>query len=92
MYKHTFYLVNEQKIVTYSDKADMPNYRYGDMVVFESKNSGVKYTIPVMNILYVETEELENRDEYLCKEQDWVEEAWNWFIKNIHGNGGNNGK
>ena len=92
MYKHTFYLVNEQEIVTYSDKPDVPNYQYGDIAVFVSKSGGAKYTIPAMSILYIETEEVESKDVNLCNEQEWICDAVSWFLNNLYGKGDKDGK
>jgi hypothetical protein len=59
MYKHTFHLVDGEEIVTYSKDVEIPTFHYGDVVAFVSDNGKMRYAIPVLSIMYVETEECE---------------------------------
>lgn len=59
MYQHTFHLIGDEEIVTYSKSQEIPKFNYGDLVTFCGENGKVKMTIPVMSILYVETVEIE---------------------------------
>lgn len=88
MYRHTFVLVNGEQIVTYSDSAEIPSYKYGDVAVFSSKKGNVKYTIPVVSILCIETEEVEANP---FDDTSWLENAVEQFFKNL-GRDGKNGK
>lgn len=57
MYRHTFVLVSGEEIVAYSKSREIPTFKYGDIVVFTGENGKINFTIPVLSILYVETEE-----------------------------------
>lgn len=59
MYRHTFHLVDGDEVVTYSKSREMPTFNYGDVVTFVAENGKFRYTIPVLSILYAETEEVE---------------------------------
>lgn len=61
MYRNTFYLVNGDEIVTYSNSRELESYKYEDVAVFVSEKDKMRYTIPVISILYIETEEVDNR-------------------------------
>lgn len=91
MFKHKFFLTNGEQITTYSPNDELPNYKYGDVAIISSKNGGVKYAIPVMNIAYIETEEVAVEDEYLCKLVDWLDSAVDNFLNEL-GKDGKDGK
>lgn len=57
MYRHTFHLIGDEEIITYSASKEIPTLNYGDLFTFIGDNGKMKYTIPVLSILYVETEE-----------------------------------
>ena len=59
MYQHTFHLVGDEEIVAYSNSKEIPTYSYGDLVTFVGDRGKSKLTIPVLSILYVETEYFE---------------------------------
>lgn len=59
MYRHTFHLVDGEEIVTYSKGIEIPTFHYGDIVAFVGDNGKMRYAIPVLSIMYVETEECE---------------------------------
>lgn len=60
-YKHTIRLVDGEEITTYSNESDFVSgsIKFGDSVSVVSFDNGVMYTIPVVNILYVETVEVD---------------------------------
>jgi hypothetical protein len=69
MYRHRFVLVGGDEVVTYSRDEDIPTYRYGDIVTFVSNRGKCRMTIPVLSILYVETEEISDEEaKELCSE------------------------
>ena len=59
MYRHTFHLVSGEEIVAYSKSEEIPTYNYGDIHTFVSEKEKFRISIPVLSILYVETEEME---------------------------------
>lgn len=59
MYQHTFHLVGDEEIVVQAKSQELPTFKYGDLFTFIMDDGRTKYTIPVMSILYVETEEIE---------------------------------
>jgi hypothetical protein len=58
MYRHTFHLVDGDEISLQSNGQELPTFKYGDLFTFIMDDGRTKYTIPVMSILYVETEEI----------------------------------
>jgi hypothetical protein len=64
MYRHTFVLVSGEEIPTYSKSDKIPTMQYGDTMTFIGKNGDVMYTVPVLSILYVDTEEC--AEEEIC--------------------------
>lgn len=59
MYKHTFFLVGGETIETTTKKKDIPAMRYGQLYTFVIDNGRTRLTIPVLSILYVDTEEMD---------------------------------
>ena len=59
MYRHKFVLVSGEEIVAYSKAQDICHINYGDVFCFLGENQSVKYTIPVLSVLYVDTEEVD---------------------------------
>lgn len=62
MYRHTFVLVSGESIEATTKKRDIPTMRYGELYTFVADKGRVRVTIPVLSILYVDTEEVENND------------------------------
>ena len=58
MYKHTFNLVDGQTLEMRTNCEAIPYFKYGDTVTFVVVSAERQYrlTIPVINILYIETE------------------------------------
>ena len=57
MYRHTFYLICDERISVYCNNPDLPRVKYGDQtVVYVVDTEDERYTIPVMSVLYVKTE------------------------------------
>lgn len=63
MYKHTFWLVDGEEIVTHTERREIPTMNYGEVVTFVSREGRHEYTIPVLSIMYVDTEEVLEEDE-----------------------------
>lgn len=57
MYRHTFHLVSGEEIETFSKRQEIPTFNYGELATFIGENGRMKITIPVLSILYVDTEE-----------------------------------
>lgn len=60
-YKHTIRLISGEEITVYSQERDLisSSVKFGDSVSVFSVGDSVMYTIPVMNILYIETIEVD---------------------------------
>lgn len=58
MYRHTFHLVDGDEISLKSNSQELPTFKYGDIFTFTLDDGRTKYTIPVLSILYVDTEEV----------------------------------
>ena len=58
MYRHTFVLVSGEEIVTHSDSREIPTMQYGQLYTFVQDEGKRRVTIPVLSILYVDTDEV----------------------------------
>lgn len=59
MYRHTFRLVGDEEISVQSKSKELPTFKYGDLFTFVMDEGRVRYTIPIMSVLYIETEKCE---------------------------------
>lgn len=58
-YRHTFYLISGEVIVTYSESKELARVTFGRETAFLASDGEKEYTIPFFSVGYIETEELE---------------------------------
>lgn len=57
-YRHTFYLISGEVLVTYSPSKELTHITFGNETAFLAGDERRYYTIPFFSVGYVETEEI----------------------------------